>query len=299
MTSHAPHNHPTFVAGRARLARLVKLLLAQNDLSHQDLESLARWAAIDEEAGDWLSKSQISTLRNAKLPKPGAQLFLALACVNQRLAELTLPSRQRPTRPPLPPELRHLAVEPGPWFLINPTTGQPCGVGDLFEIYCGLLQVPELEGAEPAKLSEHMVSSACERLALLAQGWIRDQQLNSWREGKERLLQLYPPASPERRARIWAVILQEQELSPEEFVQEQDALRFWWVVCREGKRWPFGRGIAGWLAPLKQDGRLPILNHQPLTKQGLELCRPGGHPLTIRRSFNDQPHGFPIVHLYH
>lgn len=226
MTDHAPHNHPTFVAGRARLARLVKLLLAQNDLSHQDLESFARWAAIDQEAGEWLSKSQISTLRNAKLPKPGPQLFLALAWVNERLAELTLQPSKRPARPPLPPELRHLAVEPGPWFLLNPATGQACGPGDLFMIYCGLLQVPELEGAEPAQLSQQVVTAACERLALLAQGWIRDQKLNSWREGKERLLQLYPESTLERRARIWAVILQEQELTPEEFVQEQDALRF-------------------------------------------------------------------------
>lgn len=226
MTQHAPHNHPTFVAGRNRLARLIKLLVGQNDLSHQDLESFASWAAMDEQSGEWLSKSQISTIRNAKLPKPGPQLFLALACVNQRLAELALPPNKRPSRPSLPPQLRHLAVEPGPWFLVNPTTGQPCDEGDLFRIYCGRLQVPELEGPDTTQTSQPQVSLACERLALLAQGWIKAQDLNSWREGKERLLQLYPERDPDRRSRIWAVILQEQELSPEEFVQEQDALRF-------------------------------------------------------------------------
>jgi hypothetical protein len=99
---HAPHNHPTFVAGRDRLARLVKQLVSKNDLSHKDLEDFARWAALDEQAGEWLSKSQVSTIRNAKLPKPGPQLFLALACVNLRLAELTLPAAKRAERPPLP-----------------------------------------------------------------------------------------------------------------------------------------------------------------------------------------------------
>lgn len=226
MTQHAPHNHPTFVAGRNRLARLIKLLVGQNELSHQDLEAFASWAAIDEEAGEWLSKSQISTIRNAKLPKPGPQLFLALACVNQRLAELTLPPSERPARPPMPLQLRHLAVEPGPWFLANPATGLACDEGDLFRIYCGRLEVPELEGTDTTQLSQEQVTQACERLALLAQGWIKAQDLNSWREGKEQLLQLYPEPSAERRSRIWAVILQEQELTPKEFADEQDALRF-------------------------------------------------------------------------
>lgn len=247
MKDTAPHNHPTFVAGRNRLARLVKLLVTENDLSHQDLESFASWAAMDDEAGEWLSKSQISTIRNAKLPKPGPQLFLALACVNQRLAELTLPPSKRPTRPPLPSQLRHLAVEPGPWYLINPATGQACDEGDLFRIYCGRLEVPELEGAELARLGQGQVAQACERLALLAQGWIRSQELNSWREGKSRLLELYPEPDPDRRARIWSVILQEQELTPEQFAEESDALRF--LVGRlQGGEALAVRGWDRWLA---------------------------------------------------
>jgi hypothetical protein len=248
MTHHAPHNHPSFVAGRARLARLIKLLLGKNDLSHLDLEAFARWAAIDDEAGEWLSKSQISTIRNAKLPKPGPQLFLILACVNERLAELTLPIGERPQRPPLPPQLRGLAVEPGPWFLVNPATGKPCDEGDLFKIYCGRLQVPELEGSElVAQLSQAQASHACERLALLAQAWIRDQNLNSWREGKARLMELYPEQSPERRARIWAVILQEEDLTPEQFAEEWNSLRFLVGRLQGGEALPV-RAWDRWLA---------------------------------------------------
>jgi hypothetical protein len=222
---HAPHNHPTFVAGRDRLARLVKQLVSKNDLSHKDLEDFARWAALDEQAGEWLSKSQVSTIRNAKLPKPGPQLFLALACVNLRLAELTLPAAKRAERPPLPAHLRHLAVEPGPWYLVNPTTGQPCDEGDLFRIYCGRLEVPELEGESVPRVDARAVRLASERLALLAQGWMKAQDFPSIKAGREALLELYPVKDGARRQRLWDVIQQLEELTPEEFSEELDALR--------------------------------------------------------------------------
>ena len=219
--AHAPHNHPAFVAGRDRIARLVTQLLSRNDLSHLDLEDFARWAG----AGDWLSKSQISTLRNSKLPKPGPQLFLALAMVNRALAELTQPVAKRPARAPLPAHLRHLAVEPGPWFLVSPETGQPCHEGDMFRIYCSSLDCPELEGSGLATITPQQCRVACERLQLLAQGWINQQGL-LWKQGREPLLLLYPEKAQARRERIWQVIRGDYDLDPEEFTEEVDALRF-------------------------------------------------------------------------
>lgn len=219
-----PHNHPAFVAGRDRIARLMRQLLTKNSLSHQDLEDFARWAAIDQQAGEWLSKSQISTIKNAKLPKPGPQLFLALACVNQRLAELTQPASKRPDRPPLPANLRQLAVEPGPWYLVNPTTGQPCDEGDLFRIHCGRLVPPELEGEPISQLDARAVRLASERLALLAQGWLKSYP--SLKAGREALLELYPVQDAMRRRRLWDVLQGLEELTPQEFQEESEALRF-------------------------------------------------------------------------
>lgn len=221
---HAPHNHPAFIAGRQRIARMVRLLLSKNSMSHQDLEDFARWSATDEQSGEWLSKSQISTIRNAKLPKPGPQLFLTLASVNQRLAELTQPIGKRPPRPPLPAHLRQLAVEPGPWYLVHPITGLPCHEGDLFQIYCGTLKPEELEGESAPALDERGVRLASERLALLAQGWLKTYP--SLKAGREALLELYPVEDPARRRRIWDVIQQLEDLTPEQFTQEVEALRF-------------------------------------------------------------------------
>jgi hypothetical protein len=175
-----PHNHPQFVLGRHRLARAVQLLLTRNELSHQELDTFAGWCAPDEQAGQWLAKSQISTICNAKLPKPGGQIFLSLAWINKALAEL---SRGEPQGRPLPPKLRRLAVAPGPWFLAHPVTGEPCDVGDWFRIYCGELTTDELEDL-PDLYSRETAVIASEKLALLAQAWMAEQRL-SWRAGRE------------------------------------------------------------------------------------------------------------------
>ncbi|MFM9047939.1 MAG: hypothetical protein ACKOOH_09870 [Cyanobium sp.] len=246
---HAPHNHPNFVAGRSRLGHFVGLLLSNNGLSHQDLQDFAVWAAIDDQAADWLSKSQISTLRNAKLPKPGAQLFLALACVNQRLAELCLKEGEGPARDPLPQALRHLAVVPGPWFLENPETGEACDEGDLFRIYCGRLKIPELEGSDQ-RMSAQAVNLVCERLALLAHQWMKTQDFPSPKTAREALLELYPVKEHERRTRVWEVIQQVHDLTPDQFEEERDALRLLVgrlqsgqaLSVREFDRWLAGSG---------------------------------------------------------
>lgn len=226
-TTHAPHNHPCFVAGRKQLARFVSLLLSRNGLSHNDMETLARWSAPDEERSQWLAKSQISTIKGEKLPKPGAQIYLALAWMNHRLAELAKPIGKRPPLPNLPPSLQKLTADPGPWFLVNPETGLPCDLGDLFRIYCNELVIPELiEGDDLPRISARDARLACERLALLAQGWMREQQLPSLRASREAVLKLYPQSDPDLKRRMWDVIQQVEELAPEEFMEQREAIRF-------------------------------------------------------------------------
>ncbi len=108
---------------------------------------------------------------------------------------------------------------------MNPTTGQPCDEGDLFRIYCGRLEVPELEGESVPRVDARAVRLASERLALLAQGWMKAQDFPSIKAGREALLELYPVKDGARRQRLWDVIQQLEELTPEEFSEELDALR--------------------------------------------------------------------------
>lgn len=212
MALDQPHNHPLFRLGRDRLARAIRLLLARNELSHQELEDFAEWAAEDEAQAGWLNKSQISTLRNSRLPKPGPQIFLALGTLNAALARL----RHDPPGRPLPPALRKLAVEPGPWFLDHPTTGEPCDAGDWFRIYAGLLSHPDLDEL-PEVFSDEDAAMASERLALLAQRWLLESRMLL--SDARREIEAISP-------RLWRVVLGEQRLSAAELADERDALRF-------------------------------------------------------------------------
>ena len=220
MDNH-PHNHPQFVLGRQRLARAVALLLTRNELSHSELDQLAAWAATDEQSGAWLAKSQISTILNAKLPKPGGQIFLSLAQINRAFADL---AAGRTPAKPLPPRLRRLAVEPGPWFLAHPVSGQPLTSGDWFMIYSGELTTDELEDL-PEIFGQETAVAASEKLALLAQGWMAEQRL-SWRAGREQIASLYQPKDRERRERLLEVLSGDRTFTGSELDQEREALRF-------------------------------------------------------------------------
>lgn len=216
-----PHNHPQFVLGRQRLARAVRLLLSKNDLSHQELDTFAGWCAPDPQSGQWLAKSQISTLCNAKLPKPGLQIFLSLARINQALASL---SKGEPKGRPLPPKLRRLAVDPGPWFLAHPITGEPCDVGDWCRIACGELTTDELEDL-PEIYSQETAAIASEKLSLLAQGWMVQQKL-TWARGREEVSAIYRTSDRARRERLLAVLAGDQRFTGAELDEDRDALRF-------------------------------------------------------------------------
>lgn len=207
-----PHNHPLFRVGRDRLARAIRLLLARNDLSHKELADFAAWAAVDDEQSTWLNKSQISTLRNSRLPKPGPQLFMALGTLNQALARL---GQGQPVKP-LPQQLRKLAAEPGPWFLAHPATGAPCDAGDWFRIYAGLLAHPDLDDL-PEVFTAEDASVASERLSLLAQRWMLERRL-LLADARREIEAISP--------RLWRVVIGEHRLSTSELADERDALRF-------------------------------------------------------------------------
>jgi hypothetical protein len=234
-----PHHAERFRLGRDRLARAVGLLLTRNELSHQDLEELSAWAAPDEEAGTWLAKSQISSLRNGKLPKPGPQILVALATANQALAALAhgvAPDRALP---------RHLRkILPDPWFLAHPVTGQPMGPGDWFEVLAGELTTDELgDGAQVYSDDTAMIAS--EQFALLVQAWQLQQRI-PLAQLRLRLEEQYTERSAARRDRLWRVALGEYRWTGEELGEERDALRFT-VGALEGSNALSPRALDQWI----------------------------------------------------
>lgn len=247
------HNHPRFVKGRDRLALVVKLMLEENGLSHSDLQDLYRWACPDTPT--WLSRSQISTLRNSKLPKPGAQIFLGLAAINLRLAQFAgddSPAVQAlESRGPLPPSLAKLKHEGKPWFMVNPQTGLPCDEGDLFRLYCGNIEIDEERWNRlPKVYKDNDAREASTSLALWAQRWMVKQKLIPI-SAKPELLKFYPVKEKSRQDRLWEVILGQRQFTAEEMREEADALRFLVggvergsaLNMREFDRWRQGQSI--------------------------------------------------------
>ena len=221
------HNHPRFVQGRKRLAGVVRLLLDDNQLSHADMVELYRWAAPD--TGTWLSTSQLSTLRNAKLPKPGPQLFDVLGEVNLRLAQLAgddSPAvRKLSDAGPLPTNLRRLRDEP-PFFLKNPETGLAMDAGDLFRLFIGRLEFDDDRlGMDALVKSDEIARRLSEDLAMWAQRWMLGQGL-LLTEAKGKILNAYEVADPKRQQRLWSVLLKERAFTGQELTEELDGLRF-------------------------------------------------------------------------
>lgn len=219
-----PHHHSTFVLGRDRLARAVTLLLVRNGMSHKDLEQFAAWALGDTEGTVWLQKSQVSSLRNGKLPKPGAQVLVALAAANRALAELAAGDSQ--DRPPLPRNLRK--VEPSgdhmPWWLVSPRTGQPLSPGEWFELLIGAFTTDELGDGE-APYSDETAGINSEQFGLLVGDWMNRKRIRL-AELRPRLEGMYPESSPGRRDRLWLVATGQHRWSGAELAEERDALRF-------------------------------------------------------------------------
>ena len=219
------HNHPIFTQGREQLAFVVRLLLVENRLSHVQMQDLYRWSA--PATASWFASSQVSALRNAHLPKPGAQLFVAIAEINLRLAQLAgddSPAvKALDACGPLPTNLKKLR-DTKPFYVTNPDTGLPMDVGDLFLLYCGKLVIEQ----DLHSLSFYTAQEAKElsgQIAVWAQRWMVKQGLIPLL-GRAKIMECYPAKEKERQERIWDVVLSQQEFTADEVLEEADSLRF-------------------------------------------------------------------------
>ena len=245
------HNHPRFVAGRDRLAMVIKQFLTKNSLTHSQLHDFYVWA--EPETPTWLANSQISTLRNSKLPKPGPQIFDAIGMINLRLAQLAGDDspmvRDLPERPPLPAQLRHLIDNA--WFMRNPHNGLAMDSGDFFRLYCGRLEMEGTEWEEPTKpFSDDDAIQLSKRFAVWAQRWMVSKEMIPL-EAREVFLAAYPLKDKKRQDRCWDVALGRVQWTGKQLSEERDALRFLigqhergsTLNVRELDRWASGQSV--------------------------------------------------------
>lgn len=188
--------------GRSHLASLVNYWMRRSGLSHEQMARIADWGL--GEAG-WLSRSQISHLRNRNFARgANAQSLEGLAGANHAiwLWKAGGPERAIEELGPhstwqIQPEWLDDAI----WLPRDGSTTEPLDYGDFSEINAGRLRLSYIDGqllspTEAEDLSTHL----SDLLNSLAAG-------GTPAEGFARILNAYPLADQDRRNRLRDLLL--------------------------------------------------------------------------------------------
>jgi hypothetical protein len=195
------------VAGRIAFAHLIRVWHERNGWSHKVLPALAEHLGLGR-----VHSSQLSKLRNGKLPSPGPELFLTLGRLNQLLAAEAGPAglserlQQR-----LQGELELLAALQTSALAVLGEGGAVLGPGELLEVFVGLRLPPapfdlRIADAEAADLSA--------ALALLFTAG------KPWRLCREALLAAYPSRRHQLQERFAEVMAGLRDYSATELEAE-------------------------------------------------------------------------------
>jgi hypothetical protein len=200
--------------GITTFSQALKMLLGRNNLTHEELVALSRWA--NPWGQTWLSTSQISYLRTGVLKKAGPQTLDALGQVNLRLAEAagcqvdglpdfgSMPSEVRPEYP---------------WYLRQPNTHEPLDTGGLYLIWIGRLRPDGLDEGHISDMEARRLSGNLERIV---QGWARDQRL-TLNEALDVATAAHGATDKRRQQKLKAVICGFEVYSGDEFTEELPA----------------------------------------------------------------------------
>lgn len=206
--------------GRITFARCIRLLLARNDLSHQDLKDLAAWANPD--GRNWLSTSQVSYLRTLRLKAVGPRTLDALGQLNLALAHLAGDdSRKAQAMGTLPPPPRHVAEKlASPFYLRDPDTDLPMDAGDLYRVWIGRATP---EGADALFITDDEAQAFSFRLAELVQRWCQSRDALLF-QCLPSILDLYPVDAQPRIERLRRVVAGIETFSAADLQEELRAL---------------------------------------------------------------------------
>ena len=148
------------------------MLLGRNDLTHEEMVRLSKWACPWGE--NWLSTSQISYLRTATTKKAGPQTIDALGQVNLRIAEAA--GDKSPLVRQLPDFGRMPFKLPGePFYLRCPDSHDPLDAGGIFMMWIGRLTPEGLD--EDAHISDMEARRLSGNLSRIVQSWARDEKM--------------------------------------------------------------------------------------------------------------------------
>lgn len=217
--SGTEHGADRLAKGVQVMAKSIRMLLANNDLTHERLVKLSQWC--NPWGLSWLSTSQISYLRTGTTQKVGPATIDALGQINLRLAEAAGATGPLILElPPFGPIPATLGLPAQPFYLRHPLSGEPIDAGGLYLIWLGRLAP---EGLADGHVSDMEARRLSANLARLTQGWARDHRL-TLSQALERLLRAYGIDDERRQRRLKEVVVGLAEFTGEELGEELPAL---------------------------------------------------------------------------
>lgn len=226
-------------AGRQAFGHLIRVWHERNGWSHRVLPGLAEQLDLGR-----VHNSQLSNLRNGKLPSPGPEVFLALGAINHWLHARAPGGRLGAAEPQLlaTPDLQQ-ALEASAVALLD-DAGQPLGPGALLEIFVGLQQPPS---AFDLRISEQEAPALSAALAALFTAGL------PWRHCGDSLLAAYPAERRQRREQFADVMAGLRDYSAAELDAELPDLRR--TLAALGVAGEDSLGADQFLELLRQKGR--------------------------------------------
>ena len=205
--------------GIAVFSRGVRMLLARNGLTHEQLVKLSQWS--NPWGMTWLSTSQISYLRTGQLQKAGPQTIDALGQVNLRLAQAAgVGGPGVDSLPDFGPIPSTLGLPEEPFFLRHPDSHEPLDAGGLYLTWIGRLTPEAMEEGHISDMEGRRLSG---NLSRIVQGWARDRKLTIG-QALEQSLTAYGVVEESRRQRLRSVVVGFEVYAGADLDQELPAL---------------------------------------------------------------------------
>jgi len=217
--SGSEHGLDRLAGGIVMFSRAVRMLLARNNLTHEQLVKLSQWS--NPWGMTWLSTSQVSYLRTGQLKKAGPQTIDALGQVNLRLAQAAgAVSPGVDNLPDFGPLPSTLGLPDEPFFLRHPDSHEPLDAGGLYLVWIGRLTPEAIEEGHISDMEGRRLSG---NLSRIVQGWARDRKLTIG-QALEQALTAYGVVEESRRQRLKSVVVGFEVFTGAELDQELPAL---------------------------------------------------------------------------
>ena len=214
------HGADRLARGIATFSKAIRMLLAQNQLTHEQMVKLSQWA--NPWGMTWLSTSQVSYLRTGQTKKIGPHTVDALAQINLRLAEaggVTVPRDEEDPLHDFGPAPEGL-IPDEPFWLKHPRTGDPLNAGDLFMVWIGRLTPQGLDDGHISDMEARRLSA---NIGRIVQAWARDNKMTIGKAMNE-AVRFYGDHGERRQQRLRAVIVGFEVFSGEDLTEELPAL---------------------------------------------------------------------------